>query len=316
PDLLGARMPAEELASMLYDTVENKLKTLPDATRVYPAHGAGSACGKHIGDAEYTTIGDEKAGNEAMRAKDRASFIRLVTSDLPDAPGYFSEDAELNLEGMRPLTDVIGEMRGLTLKEVQAEMSRDALVLDTRGPDAFSRGSLPGAVSISLDGQFAPWVGTLIKRDTPLVLLCEEGREEEAAIRCGRIGYENIRGYLQGGFEAWESQELPVAKYGRLKPGDLGGGPIAGRILLDVRNPSERKAGYIPGSLFIPLNRLTGRMRELAAGPVDVYCGSGYRSAMAVSLLRKAGRKGVRDLEGGFDAYRKSGLPVKEDKDV
>src|SRR5690606_23462105 len=123
---------------------------------------------------------------------------------------------------------------------------------------------------------------------------------------CGRIGYENIRGYLRGGIEAWESQGLPVAAHRRLEPGDLGGGPVAGRILLDVRNPSEREAGYIPGSLFIPLNRLTGRMRGLAEGPIGVCCGSGYRSAMAVGFLRKAGRTDVRGLAGGFHAYKKA----------
>lgn len=315
PDLLGARMPAEELASLLYDTVERKLKTLPDATRVYPAHGAGSACGKHIGDAEFTTIGAEKRGNEALKTKDRAAFIRLVTSDLPDAPAYFAEDARLNLEGLRPLDVVLAGLVGLSPDSVLTEISRGAWVLDTRAPAIFAQGSLPGAINIGLDGQFAPWVGALLRRDTPLIILAEDGREVEAAMRCGRIGYENIRGFLKGGIQAWISQGLPTHSYARLSPAEIL--QPSSHTLLDVRSPAERSLGSIPGAFGIPLAQLSHRLETVdRTRPIDVYCGSGYRSAMAVSLLRKAGYAEVRDLEGGFTAYQAAGLPIEVVKDA
>ncbi len=317
PDLLGARMPARELAGMLYDTVEHKLKPLPDETRVYPAHGAGSACGRSIGDAEFTTIGEEKARNEALRKTDREDFIHFVTADLPDAPAYFSEDARLNLEGVRPMEEVLGALRALTPEEVDAEAAAGALILDTRPPGAFAEGSIPGSLNISLDGQFAPWVGALLNREMPLVLVAEEGREQEAAMRCARVGYENIRGYLQGGMAAWISRKRPVDRFARIAPDDIATARASDHILLDVRNPAERRLGSIPGSLGIPLGRLPRQLRGLDRSlPVDVYCGSGYRSAMAVSMLRRAGHTAVRDLEGGFAAYRDSGLPVEEVKDA
>lgn len=314
PDLLGSRMPAADLASRLYDSLERKLKTLPDDTRVYPAHGAGSACGKQIGDAEFTTIGEEKARNEAMKAPDRETFIRMVTSDLPDAPEYFSEDARLNLEGVGHLDDVLGKLVPLSPAVVMAAQERGTVILDTRSPADFAWMTLQGALNIGLDGQFAPWLGTLLKREDPIILIAEPGREEEAAIRCGRIGFENLRGYLEGGIARWFSLGFPVARYERISPLAAAGASRAGEILLDVRNPAETRDGTAPGAIRIPLGRLSGRLQELDRNTrIVAYCAGGYRSAMAVGLLRRAGFVGVRDMDGGFQAWRAAGLPVAKE---
>ncbi len=326
PDLLGTKMPASELALLLYNSLEYKIKTLPDETRVYPAHGAGSACGKKIGDAEFTTIGAEKKNNYALQAKDQETFIHLVTSDLPAAPGYFTEDVRLNLEGVRSLKDVVLELKALSIAEVQSAVLEGSMVLDTRSSDEYSSGSIPNAINIGLEGQFSPWLGTLFPPDVSIVLLCEAGTEEEAAIRCGRIGYEKIVGFVAGGFESWKNQGGPVAQFVRLSPSEwsaldlrqpelstnkklLPGEDVP--ILLDVRNPSETEQGVIPGATIIPLNRLNSEMDTLDRNrPIRIYCGSGYRSSIAASILRNRGYKNIQDLSGGMNAYGRAGLPV------
>ena len=312
PDLLGSKMPAEELASMLYDTLENKIKTLSDETRVYPAHGAGSACGKKIGDAEFTTIGAEKLTNDAMQATNRKDFIKLVTSDLPIAPGYFSEDVRLNLEGMGSLSESIKKIPALTPEAVEAGMANGAIVLDTRGAEPFAAGSIAGAVNIGLEGQFAPWLGTLFPSTTSFILLTEEGLEEESAIHCGRIGYENILGFVKEGVSAWLTSGRKLVCTRRLEPSEMTSPKTENSIILDVRNPGETDLGVIPGAVLIPLNRLLDDVNTIdKQRPIQVYCASGYRSSIALSLLRRIGYKEVNDLAGGMLAYRKSGLPIE-----
>jgi rhodanese-related sulfurtransferase len=257
-----------------------------------------------------------------MREMDRDAFVHLVTSDLPDAPGYFAEDAKLNLGSVRPLEDVVKGLRKLSAPEVEAGAAGGAWILDTRDPDDFSEASIPGAINIGLEGQFAPWLGTLIERSVPLILVCEDGREEESAMRCARIGYENVLGCLEGGMEAWARAGKPVARYPRLEPADLApAGDGAGRngpvhmsdgLLLDVRNPSETELGIVPGATAIPLGRLRKEMGKLGGNRnLRVYCGGGYRSSMAASLLRKLLGAEVRDVRGGFSAYRRAGLPIE-----
>lgn len=313
PDLLGARMPADHLASMLHDSLERKIKTLPDATRVYPAHGAGSACGKHIGDAEFTTIGDEKRTNAALRTGSREEFISLVTSDLPDAPAYFSDDARINLEGSRPLAQVVDAVPRLTPRQVREEVAKGALILDVRPPDEHAAGAPQGSLNISLDGSFAPWLGALVPLDAPLVLLTGRSRETEAITRCARIGFENIRGTFADGLLGWTSEGLPLDSYARLSPEDFiaPDGPSE-PMILDVRTPTERKEGFVPGSRHIPLNRLSMEAAGLPKDrPLRIYCGGGYRSPMAVGLLRKLGHAGISDMAGGWSAYLASNLPVE-----
>lgn len=312
PDLFGKRVPAEALAADLYSSLTRKLLTLPAATRVYPAHGAGSACGRGIGDAEYTTIGEERASNPLLRIQDKAAFIRQVLRDLPDAPAYFPEDARLNLEGMPPLEEQLAHLKPLDADEVARAQAAGALVLDARSAAEYAAGSVPDALNVGLDGSFATWVGTLVPRETRIILLAPAGREREAALRCGRIGFDNVLGYLEGGLTAWARYGRKVIGYSPLRPADIGNHRHAGGTIVDVRTEAEREEGSIPGSIPIPLSRLPSRLAEVhLASPIAVYCAGGYRSGIAVSVLRRAGYP-ARDIQGGFSAYKAAGLPLEE----
>lgn len=316
PDLLGSAMPAAVLASQMYDTLKDKILTLPDETEIYPAHGAGSACGRSLGDAEFTTVAEQKRTNYALQPMDRNEFITLVTEDQPEAPAYFGEDARLNREGPQALEAVMAGFRPMSPAELIEAMGLGALLLDTRGPDSFSQGSIPGALEIGLDGQFAGWVGSLVPKGKPIVLLAEEGREEEAAMRCARVGYDSVVGYLKGGFDAWIREGRPTESYVRADAEELHAlledAPEA--IVLDVRGPSERKAESIPGTRSVPLTRLTewgeSQSREK---PVLIHCASGYRSGIAVSLLRGMGFKNVRDVAGGIRRYADRGFALSRE---
>jgi len=318
PDLLGSAMPATVLASQMYDTLREKILTLPEDTEIYPAHGAGSACGRNLGDAEFTTLGEQKRTNYALQPMDRDKFIALVTEDLPEAPAYFGEDARLNREGPEELVKVLSGLRRMRPEDVSRAMERGALLIDTRGPDAYSRGSIPGALEIGLDGQFASWVGSLVDKQRDIVLLGEEGRAEEAALRCARVGYDKVIGYLDGGLAAWIEDGRAVETYARVDAEELHQilESARGPLVLDVRGPSERKAEFIPGTESVPLLHLrdwgTGIPRET---PLLVHCASGYRSGIAVSLLRQAGFRNVRDLAGGLRKYSEAGFPIAKNGD-
>jgi len=310
PDLLGAKMPAEVLANMLYDSVQF-LKTLPDETKVYPAHGAGSACGKSLADVEFTTIGREKLTNYAFKPMTREEFIQAVTIDQPEAPKYFSEDAAINREGAKTLEEVLAGVRAMSPEEVEQAMNAGAVVIDSRSPDDFALGSIQGAINIWSNGQMANWVGTLVPKSAPLIMLTDEGYELEAAMRCARIGYDNVIGYLNGGIAAWQQSGRPVIQRQRLTPKEAFEKLKNGALLLDVRKPSERKAKFIEGSHFITLSHLEEQVHTLPKDKlIIVHCAGGYRSATAVSLLNKHGLLNVTDIIGGIDAWQKDNLPV------
>jgi glyoxylase-like metal-dependent hydrolase (beta-lactamase superfamily II)/rhodanese-related sulfurtransferase len=313
PDLLGDRVPGTELAAALYDSLERKLLSLPDATRVYPAHGAGSACGRGIGSAEHSTIGEEKATNPLLRLKDRKEFIGEVLRDLPHAPAYFPEDARLNLEGMPPLEEELTRLRPLNADRVAEAQAKGAVILDVRPAEESAAGAIPGSINIGLEGSFATWVGTLIPRNAELIVVAPAGREREAALRCGRIGFNNVSGYLDGGIGAWTASGRTLIGFEPVAPSELPAFAAKGGTLLDVRTEAEREDGAIPGSLPVPLARLpkyleTAKLRS----PITVYCAGGYRSGIAASVLRRAGYVEARDVQGGFAAYRASGLPIEE----
>lgn len=310
PDLLGAKMPADVLADMLYDTVQF-LKTLPDDTKVYPAHGAGSACGKSLADAEFTTIGNEKLTNYAMKPMTREAFIAAVTIDQPEAPKYFGEDALINKEGAKTLEEVLAGVKPMSPEEVEQAMKNGAIVIDSRSPDDFSAGSIQGAVNIWSNGQMANWIGSLVPKSAQLIMLSDEGYEMEAAMRCARIGYDNVIGYLKGGVAAWRQSGRPVIERQRLSPKAAFEAVKNGALLLDVRKPSERKAKYIEGSQFITLSHLEAEAHALPKDKrIVVHCAGGYRSATAVSLLNKHGFTNVTDVIGGIDAWQKDNLPI------
>ena len=313
PDLLGAKLPASFLASRLYDSLRKKIMPLPDGTEVYPAHGAGSACGRNLGDSEFTTIGAQKRDNYALQPMDADAFIALVTEDQPEAPAYFGEDARLNREGPALLDAVLGKLAPLVPRDLAAAMGQGTVLLDTRGAEAYARGAIPGSIAIGLDGQFASWVGALIPHGTRLAILADPDRHAEAALRCARIGYDNVAGYLVGGLEAWISAGLPSETYMRSDAEGLlrAVQDPGGVAVLDVRRAGERAAAYVPGSLAIPLNQLLRRMAEVPKDkPILIHCAGGYRSSMAVSVFRRAGYMGVTDVADGLRSYAKRKFPL------
>lgn len=304
PDLLSGNKSKEELAAMLFDSLNNKLKTLPGNVIVYPGHGPGSACGKNIGAAKFSTIAEEVAHNYALLETDKDRFIQSVTSDLPTPPGYFFKDAAINKNGVSALDDVIASnMVALTPEVVNKLVHEGFNVLDTRAAEKFAMGFIPGSLNIGLNGDFAVWVGTLLSIELPLILVCEPGKEEEAVTRLARIGFDNVTGYLEGGINAWADAMLPldnITTVATAQCGDIMNDATFG--ILDVRNRREVAKCRIPGSIHIPLNELGQRIHELNKNlNWMVYCAGGYRSMIASSLLKKNEFHHLHSLEGGIN---------------
>jgi glyoxylase-like metal-dependent hydrolase (beta-lactamase superfamily II)/rhodanese-related sulfurtransferase len=317
PDLLGSvGITKEELGGMLYDSLREKIMPLPDDTRVYPAHGAGSSCGKVLRDVEFSTLGAEKLTNYALQPMSRDEFIRIVTEGQPEAPGYFVSDAMINRSGAPSLDHVMKRARALTPAELKVEGGWGAVLLDTRDPDRFSRGFIPGAINIGLDGQFATWVGTLLPIHEPLVIIAEPDRVEESVLRCARVGYDNIVGYLAGGIDSWIAEGGRLDSFGRVEPEKLHEIMALEKhpLVIDVRRDSERTSKFIPGTEYVTLSALENYTSSIKADgrPVVVHCAGGYRSSMAASILKRAGIRDVRDLRGGLAAWEKRGLPVEQ----
>jgi rhodanese-related sulfurtransferase len=304
---------------MLYDSITNKLVKLPDATLVYPAHGAGSMCGKSLSKETVSTIGEQKKFNYALQPMSREEFKKIVTADQPEAPEYFVHDAVLNRQERASLGAAMERtLRPLSLDEVLALGTAGAQWLDVRDGIDFEGGHLRGAVNIALGGKYATWAGSMLTHDRPIVVIAEEGGEEEAVMRLGRIGFDNVAGYLAGGMNALAARDDLVERTGRITAPALaewlaGARPEAGPapVVVDVRTAAEHVGGHIAGAVNIPLTHLAERIGELPAGrPVVVHCEGGYRSAIAASLLQKLGRGGVHDLVGGYKAWAAAKLPV------
>jgi glyoxylase-like metal-dependent hydrolase (beta-lactamase superfamily II)/rhodanese-related sulfurtransferase len=307
PDLGGE---PKELAAMLYDSLHQKLLKLPDEVEVFPAHGAGSLCGRAMSQDRSSTIGRERRTNYALQAKDKASFVELLTAELPDRPKYFATDVEINRAGA-PLLSDLRELQALTPQEVLVAQERGAIVLDTRDDEAFSRGHIPGSVNISLDGQFASWAGTILGLESEIVLLAGDVQQvAESRMRLARVGIEKISGYVDGGFEKWQAAAMPVATTRQLDPAAFAAAIAAGNVqVVDVRRDAEWSTGHIEGARHMPLSSLLARLGDIDRGrPLAVHCKSGYRSAIACSLLQRAGFDDMVDLKGGFDAWCEAGL--------
>jgi glyoxylase-like metal-dependent hydrolase (beta-lactamase superfamily II)/rhodanese-related sulfurtransferase len=308
PDLRAALgWSARELGELLYNSLHQKLLPLPDATLIYPAHGAGSLCGKQLGRDTVSTMGEQRRLNYALQPMTKDDFLRLVLADQPDAPAYFTYDAVLNSQEHPSLQSaLLQSLQPLTAGEVEAAQAAGATILDTRGAAPHARAHWKGAVNIPLDGSFATWCGSLLSPQSPIVIIANPGREREAGVRLGRIGFDRIAGYLAGGMEALRGRDELLAGHARLSPAELAEKlqSPAPPAVLDVRTPGERQAGAIAGSLHIPLSQLQSRRAELPAGPVVVYCQSGYRSSAAASLLQ-AWNHDVTDLDGGYQAWEK-----------
>ena len=307
PDLLASLgYTAEQLGEMLYDSVQHKLMALPDEVRVFPAHGAGSACGKNLSTERASTIGEQRATNYACAPMPREEFLALVTAGQPAAPAYFVHDAVLNRQ-RHELFDAETAPMPLTGEEFAAQRAAGAVVLDARDPQEFAAGHLRGAVNVPADGRFAETAGMVVRPDERVLVVAPQDREEEIVTRLARIGLDNVAGYLREPEDAFLAMAADMGRASRVTVTDLRAALAAGQppVLLDVRNPGEVEAGAIEGSLRIPLAQLPGRLAEVPAGrPVVVHCAGGYRSSVAASLLRRAGWDDVSDLLGGYQAWR------------
>ncbi|MCH5377218.1 MAG: MBL fold metallo-hydrolase, partial [Planctomycetes bacterium] len=317
PDLLASiGVTAEELSEMLYDSLTNKLMKLPDETLVYPAHGAGSLCGKNLSDETVSTIGEQKKYNYALQPMSKDEFMEIVRADQPDAPEYFVYDAIKNRQERDSLEETMQKsMNALSLDDVLRLKNQGAQIVDVREGSDFDAGHLDGALNVGLEGKYATWAGSLLSHDEPIVVIAEQGGEEEAVMRLGRIGFDNVTGYLKDGMTTLEPHPELVKSVERITANALHDKLAAGETLtvLDVRAPKEREDGkLIEGSLNIPLNHLRERASEVPRDQtVVIHCAGGYRSAIAASLLQQAGIDNLMDLVGGFKAWETSHLPTQ-----
>lgn len=314
PDLMASvGFTAEGLAGMLHESLTKKLMALPDATLVYPAHGAGSACGKNMSDERVSTIGEQKLYNYALKARTRDEFIRLVTEGQSEAPAYFAHDADMNRRERGTLDASLKTLKRLSAAEAESALKAGAQLLDTRDPADFAGGHWHGALNIGIDGKYANWAGSVIDKEREIVVIAEPGREAEAVTRLARVGLDKIAGVLEKSMAALISRPELVARTPRLTARTLAE-RLSGQeapVVVDVRTDAERAAGFVAGSVHLPLAQWPRRMSEVPAGKsVAVYCAGGYRSSIAASMLRAAGRTEVSDVIGGFGAWREEGLPV------
>lgn len=309
PDLLDGVISREELAGMLYDSLNSKIKTLSDATIVYPAHGPGSACGKNIGKETFSTIGEQRKLNYAMKAQPREEFIRQVTDGILPPPHYFFEDARINKTGYESIDQVLREnTKPLSAAQFRTAVENGAVILDTRKADDFERGYIPGSFNMGLNGQFAVWVGTLLDIHQPLVLVTDPGKEHETILRLARVGYEQIEGFLAGGITSWK-ETLDTVK--SISAQDLKSFFNKGVECLDVRKPGEWNVSHLKAARFVPLSDMPANLDGLSRDKTYVvHCGGGYRSMTAISLMKREGFNNLINVYGGFNAMVKAGLPI------
>jgi hydroxyacylglutathione hydrolase len=315
PDLSPTHTP-RELAGLLYDSLHQKLLALPDAVMVYPAHGAGSLCGRAMRAERSSTIGTERLTNYALQIASREEFMAQLTANLPTRPEYFLEDAEINRSGAAALAE-LAPLPGLSPAEVQALLRRsgDLNVLDVRAGDEYAAGHLPGSINIALAGQFASWAGGIMGIHSKPVLVGDtDAQIEEARMRLARVGIEEFRGYLAGGMAAWQKAGLPVLKTPQISVEELGRKlrEGSGRALdvLDVRREGEWQAGHVAEAQWRALDTFPQGLPTIdTERPVAVHCKSGYRSMIACGLLERAGHRNVINVVGGFDAWHSAGLP-------
>ncbi len=315
PDLRAALgWSASDLGALLYDSLQSKLLPLPDASLVYPAHGAGSLCGRAISKETVSTIGEQRRVNYALQPMTKKAFIEMVTADQPDAPPYFIYDAVLNSKERPTLTEALErELKPLELDAVLALQSQGAQILDTREPEEFGAAHLAGSINIGLGGQYATWAGTVLDHTHPIVIIAAPGRENESAVRLGRIGFDNVAGYLRNGLQSLETRPELIVITERLSSQFAAELMSAKQspVVIDVRAPREREQKHIAGSLSIPLNHLSERVQELPKDrPLLVYCAGGYRSSIAASLLQNHGFDHVSEIAGGLAAWEVAKQPV------
>ncbi len=316
PDLaIKSSLTVEDLAGMLYDSLRNKIMTLPDDVIVYPAHGAGSACGKNMSKETFDTLGNQKKVNYALQNITKAQFIKELTTGILPAPQYFSKNAMLNKSGYKNYNEVIkhGSVGLDVAKFDEILKNKKALVLDVRKPEEFSQGHVPNSLFIGLDGQFAPWVGTVIEDlSTPVLIVAPVGREEETIMRLSRVGYDNCIGYLTGGFDVWKNAGKEIAKITSISATEFADKLKVSKInILDVRKPGEYEAIHLKEVNSNPLDFIKDWEDTIdRSKEYYVHCAGGYRSMIAASILKAKGHQKLIDVAGGFAAIEKTGVPV------
>jgi glyoxylase-like metal-dependent hydrolase (beta-lactamase superfamily II)/rhodanese-related sulfurtransferase len=317
PDL-SKKFSSAQLAGMLYDSLHAKILTLPDDVLVYPAHGAGSLCGRNMRAERVSTIGTERLTNYALQIKNRNEFVKQLTSNLPTRPEYFAQDAEINRTGASALSD-LPPIPPIEAAELQSLLAEGGIALDVRPGEQFAAGHVPGSMNVALSGQFASWAGALLGLAARPVLIAEsQDAVSEARMRLARIGLEDARGYLSGGVEAWSEAGFPLAALQQITADVLSERLRGGAVqVLDVRREPEWEAGHIEGAVWWPLDNFKVAPPEIDRdAPIAVHCKGGYRSMIACSLMQRAGFRNVINLTGGFDAWQNTKLPVVAEKPV
>ena len=315
PDLSKRYTPAQ-LAGMLYDSLHDKLLKLDDGVLVYPAHGAGSLCGRNMRAERVSTIGTERLTNYALQIKSREEFVKQLTSNLPARPEYFLQDAEINRAGAASLSD-FSPLRAIHADELKILLAEGGIALDVRTGEEFAEGHVPGSVNIPLSGQFASWAGALLGLEArPVLIVPSDDALAEARMRLSRVGLEQVLGYLEGGVAAWKEAGLGTETIPRMSVEALNG-KLKSVQVLDVRREPEWEAGHIDGAMWWPLDNFKIAPPEIDRdATVAIHCKGGYRSMIACSLLQRAGFKNIVDVTGGFDAWQQAKLPVTIEKPV
>ncbi len=310
PDLSSGSMSSEELAGIMYETIQTKILPLNDDILVYPAHGPGSSCGKNLGPNTHSTIGEQKATNYALQPQTKEEFIKAVTTGLALAPVYFPINAKINQTGYEEIDEVVKKgTTQLSIDEFKKWIKEDAIILDARHANLFTHGFIPGSIFIGLEGRFAEWAGTILPFDKPIILVTEMDKETESVIRLSRVGFENIYGVLSGGFEKWKSQNEPVDIIIDVEADELMMDiPFDKNLeIVDVRKENEFAEGHLENALNLPLHEITN-LAEIAQFEEQqnlyIHCAGGYRSVIAASLFKRQGIHNLRNVLGGWSSIK------------
>jgi glyoxylase-like metal-dependent hydrolase (beta-lactamase superfamily II)/rhodanese-related sulfurtransferase len=318
PDLaVKSDLTKEDLAGYLYDSLHSKILTLADDVIVYPGHGAGSQCGKNMSDETVSTVGKQRKMNYALQPMTKEQFIEVVTEGQTEPPKYFPENARINRQGYQNIDEVMQRnLQALSLEEFSEAINQGAIVLDTRHPDLYEQGSIRYSLNIGLDGQYAVWVGSLLDIDQPMVLITEDGEEEESILRLARVGYENVMGYLEGGMQTWKDSGKAVQQVESVRPDEMLEYVQKGYHVLDVRRTTENEAESFKDAVNIPLVELESRLSMLDSdGKYLVHCAGGYRSMIAASIMKSHGFNNLVNVYGGFDEIKMiEGMPIVSGK--
>ncbi len=304
PDLFDGKFTREEMCTRLYHSLNTKIKTLADDVIVYPAHGAGSSCGKNLGPERQSTIGIQKATNYALKDQSLENFIAEVTDGIQPPPMYFAKNASLNKSGYSSFDEVMNTgMKALSVKEFEAAITSDAIIIDSRKPADFENGFVAGSINIGLDGQYAIWAATLLDLKRPVLLVCEAGKEQESVLRLTRTGFDHILGYLSGGYEAWKEAGKDIDMVISIEPDEL---LMDAKFekdiqIIDVRKPGEWDSGHMPQAQHFSLQDLESKIDNLdKEKPYYIHCAGGYRSMIASSIFKQHGYVNVRNVYGGY----------------